>query len=161
MKASSTGRVIGNWATLTAVYQMLGRFLDTHDCGYILPGWSDLALETTRTLHEERASRIYIDIIQQLIASGRAAIEDVNRPREYPPHVPVIGYVLDGFAYIIPDIAYREVCKVQPVNFTLQAIGNQLREDGLLIAGAGNLSVQKRLNGQRVRVWQFTADILG
>ena len=85
----------------------------------------------------------------------------MNRPREHPPHVPVIGYVLDGFAYIIPDIAYREVCKVQPVNFTLQAIGNQLREDGLLIAGAGNLSVQKRLNGQRVRVWQFTADILG
>jgi len=69
--------------------------------------------------------------------------------------------VADGFTYIIPDIAFREVAKIQPINFTLQAIGNQLKEDGMLVPGPNNLSVQKRFQGQRVRVWQLPADILG
>ena len=161
MRANSTGRVIGNWAVLTTIYHMLDRFLDEHGCADILPGWRALVVETAQAMQEERASQLYVDIIQQLAASGRAIIEDPNHPREHPPSVPVIGYVADGFTYIIPDIAFREVAKIQPINFTLQAIGNQLKEDGMLVPGPNNLSIQKRFNGQRVRVWQLPAHILG
>lgn len=36
----------------------------------------------------------------------------------------------------------------------------QLREDGILIPGPNNLSIQKRVNGSRVRFWQLTGDFL-
>lgn len=159
VKPASTGRIIGNWAVLTTVYQMLGKFLDTRQSGLILPGWRDLAVETAKTMQDERASQLYIDIVQQLVASGRAVIDDPLRPEEHPAHVPVIGYLMDGFAYIIPDIAYREVVKVQPIQFTMQAIGNQLKEDGLLVAGNRNLSTQKRVNGRTVRLWRLKGEV--
>jgi hypothetical protein len=84
--------------------------------------------------------------------------DDMKNPREYPPGVTVVGYKDEGFVYLLPEIAHREVNRVQPLRFTVTAIGMQLREDGILIPGPNNLSTQKRVRGGRVRFWQLTSE---
>jgi len=156
---SNTGRVIQNWAVLVTVYQMLSRFLAEMDEEYLLPAWKDAIVESVRALRQERASEVFLDILGQLIAGGQAVIDDdMKNPREYPPGVTVVGYKDEGFVYLLPEIAHREVNRVQPLRFTVTAIGMQLREDGILIPGPNNLSTQKRVRGSRVRFWQLTAE---
>jgi hypothetical protein len=156
---SNTGRVIQNWAVLVTVYQMLSRFLAEMDKDYLLPAWKDAIVESVRTLRQERASEVFLDILGQLIAGGQAVIDDdMKNPREYPPGMTVVGYKDEGFVYLLPEIAHREVHRVQPLRFTVTAIGMQLKEDGLLIPGSNNLSTQKRVRGGRVRFWQLTAE---
>ncbi len=156
---SNTGRVIQNWAVLVTVYQMLSRFLSEMDKDYLIPAWRDAIVESVRTLRQERASEVFLDIMGQLIAGGQAVIDDdIKNPREYPPGVTVVGYKDEGFVYLLPEIAHREVNRVQPLRFTVTAIGMQLREDGILIPGPNNLSVQKRVRGGRVRFWQLTSE---
>lgn len=156
---SNTGRVIQNWAVLVTVYQMLSRFLAEMDEDYLPPAWKDAIVESVRTLRQERASEVFLDILGQLIAGGQAVIDDdMKNPYEYPPGVTVIGYKDEGFVYVLPEIAHREVNRVQPLRFTVTAIGMQLREDGILIPGPNNLSTQKRVRGGRVRFWQLTPE---
>ncbi len=157
---SNTGRVIQNWAVLVTVYQMLSRFLSEMDENYLPPAWKDAIVESVRTLRQERASEVFLDILGQLLAGGQVVIDDdMKNPREYPPGVTVIGYKDEGFVYLLPEIAHREVNRVQPLRFTVTAIGMQLREDGILIPGPNNLSTQKRVRGGRVRFWQLNAEI--
>jgi hypothetical protein len=156
---SNTGRVIQNWAVLVTVYQMLSRFLSEMDEDYLLPAWKDAIVESVRTLRQERASEVFLDILGQLLAGGQAVIDDdMKNPREYPPGVTVVGYKDEGFVYLLPEIAHREVNRVQPLRFTVTAIGMQLREDSILIPGPNNLSTQKRVRGSRVRFWQLTSE---
>ncbi len=156
---SNTGRVIQNWAVLVTVYQMLAKFLSEMSEDYLLPAWKDAIVESVRTLRQERASEVFINILGQIIAGGQAVIdEDMKNPREHPPGVTVIGYKDAGFVYLLPEIAHREVNRVQPLRFTVTAIGMQLREDGILIPGPNNISIQKRVKGSRVRFWQLKAD---
>ncbi len=156
---SNTGRVIQNWAVLVTVYQMLSRFLSEMDEDYLIPAWRDAIIESVRTLRQERASEVFLDILGQLIAGGQAVIDDdMKNPREYPPGVTVIGYKDEGFVYLLPEIAHREVNRVQPLRFTVTAIGMQLREDGILIPGPNNLSTQKRVRGGRVRFWKLISE---
>jgi len=158
-RQTNTGRMVQNWAVLVTVYQMLSRFLSEMDANYLLPAWQDAIVESVRTLRQERASEVFLDILGQLIAGGQAVIDDdMKNPREYPPGVTVIGYKDEGFVYLLPEIAHREVNRVQPLRFTVTAIGMQLREDGILIPGPNNLSVQKRVRGGRVRFWQLTCE---
>ncbi len=158
---SNTGRVIQNWAVLVTVYQVLSRFFAEMDENYLLPAWRDVIVESVRTLRQERASEVFLDILGQLIAGGQAVIDDdMKNPRVYPPGVTVVGYKDEGFVYLLPEIAHREVNRVQPLRFTVTAIGMQLREDGILVPGPNNLSTQKRVRGGRVRFWQLRADSL-
>jgi hypothetical protein len=161
-RQSNNDRVVKNWAVLVTVYQLLSKFLQEMDEDYLLPGWQDVIVDTIRTLRQERASEVFLDILGQLIAGGQAVIDDdMKIPREYPPGVTVVGYKDEGFVYLLPEIAHREVNRVQPLRFTVTAIGMQLREDGLLIPGPNNLSTQKRVRGGRVRFWQLTRESLG
>ncbi len=162
---ANTGRVIQNWAVLVTVYQLLAQFLSETDVDYVLPAWKDAVVQSVRTLRQERASEVFLDILGQLIAGGQAVIDDdMRNPREYPPGVTVIGYKEDGYVYLLPEmlpeIAYKEVNHLQILRFTVTSIGMQLREDGILIQGPNNLSIQKRVKGSRVRFWQLTGDFL-
>jgi hypothetical protein len=157
ISADAAKRVVTSWVVLNVVYQLLRQFLMTHDADDALPGWKHRAVESARAMQDERVSTLYLDLVLQIRASGRGAIPDLDRAEDAPPNVPILGYKQAGYVYLIPDVAYREVSRMHPLNFSVQAIGNQLKEDGLLMAGESNLSVQKRLNGARVRVWQFHA----
>ncbi len=161
-RQSNNDRVVKNWAVLVTVYQLLSKFLREMNDEYLLPEWQDVIVESVRTLRQERASEVFLDILGQLIAGGQAVIDDdMKNPREYPPGVTVVGYKDEGFVYLLPEIAHREVNRVQPLRFTVTAIGMQLKEDGLLIPGLNNLSTQKRVRGGRVRFWQLTCESLG
>lgn len=160
-RQANTGRMIGNWAVLLSVFQVLHNFLIERDADDALPLWRDAILETIRAVQEERAGRVFLDMLAQLIAGGQCVIDaDMRMPREYPSGVTVVGYQDDGFVYLLPDIALREVSRMQAVRFTTAAIGAQLREEGILIPGGSNLTVQKRVRGGRVRFWQLRADSL-
>lgn len=160
-RQANTGRMIGNWAVLASVIQLLHNFLIERDADDALPLWRDAIVETIRAVQEERAGRVFLDMLAQLIAGGQCVIDaDMRMPREYPSGVTVVGYQDDGFVYLLPDIALREVSRMQAVRFTTAAIGAQLREEGILIPGGSNLTVQKRVRGGRVRFWQLRADSL-
>lgn len=132
------------------------------DEDYLLPAWQAVIVESVRTLRQERASEVFLAILGQLIAGGQAALDDdMCNPREYLSGVTVVGYKHDGFVYLLPDVTLREVNKIQPLKFTTTAIGMQLQEDGLLIPGKSNLSVQKSVRGSVIRLWRLKFDILG
>jgi len=161
-RQSNNDRVVKNWAVLVAVYQLLSKFLSEMDEDYLLPAWQDVVVESVRTLRQERASEHFLNVLGQLIGSGQAVLDDdMRNPREYPPGVTVVGYRDDGFIYLLPDVALREVNKIQPLKFTAYAIGSQLREDGLLIPGKTNLSVQKSVRGSVIRLWRLKSEVLG
>jgi hypothetical protein len=161
-RQSNNDRVVKNWAVLVTVYQLLSKFLREMDDEYLLPGWQDVIVESVRTLRQERASEHFLNVLGQLIGSGQAVLDDdMRNPREYPPGTTVVGYRDEGFIYLLPDVALREVNKIQPLKFTAYAIGSQLREDGLLIPGKTNLSVQKSVRGSVVRLWRLKSEILG
>ena len=159
---SNTGRVIQNWAVLITVYQLLSRFFRSADADYLLPDWSDTLGDTVSRFRQERASEVFLDILSQLIAGGQAVIDaNMNNPSDYPSGVTVIGYRDGNYIYLLPEIARREVDRVQTLRFTTTAIGQQLREDGILVSGGNSLSVQKRGKWGRVRFWQLKSDFLG
>ncbi|MEO1165617.1 MAG: hypothetical protein AAFV98_17660 [Chloroflexota bacterium] len=157
-----TGRVTPNWAVLFSVYQLLRHFMTELDADDLLPTWQDTAIKSVRGLREERASEVFLDLLGQLIAGGQAVIDDnMRQPKEHPASVTVVGYRDESFIYLLPEITLREVNKLQPMHFTATAIGMQLKEDRLLLPSNINLSIQKRVNGARVRLWQLTAQSLG
>jgi len=161
-RQSNNDRVVKNCAVLVTVYQLLSKFLNEMDDSYSLPAWQDVIVESVRTLRQERASEHFLNVLGQLIAGGQAVIDDDMRsPREYQSGVTVVGYRDDGFVYLLPDVALREVNRVQPMKFSATAIGMQLKEDGLLIPGKTNLSVQKSVRGIVVRLWRLKSEILG
>jgi len=153
---SNTGRVIQNWAVLVTVYQLLSKFVQEMDEDYLLPTWQDVIVESVRSMRQERASEVFLDILGQLFAGGQVVFDDdMKNPHEYPSSVTVVGYKDDDAIYLLPEIAFKEVNKVQPLRFTATAIGMQLKEDGILIAGPNNLSTQKRVRNGRVRFWRL------
>ncbi len=159
---SNTGRVIQNWAVLVTVYQMLSRFLTEMDEDYLVPAWQDAIVESVRTLRQERASEMFLNVLGQLIGSGQCIIEPSLRSQgdPAPGHV-VAGYRDESFIYLLPDVALREVNKIQPLRFTAYAIGTQLKEDGLLLPGKTNLTVQRSVRGSVIRLWRLKGNVLG
>jgi len=160
---ANTGRIVQNWAVLVTVYQLLWIFLDEHDAADVLPGWQDVILETAQTVRQERASEVFLNSLSQLLASGEVLLDDdMKNPRAAAPGVTTVGYRDANFVYLLPEVAYREANRVQPLRFTVSAIGSQLREDGCLVTASGDphLAVQVRIRGNRTRVWRLRADIL-
>jgi hypothetical protein len=158
-KSEHHDRAVKNWAVLITVYQLLARFVQELDEDYLLPTWQDVIVENVRALREERASEVFLDLLGQLLAGGQAVIDDnMQQPHDYPSGVTVVGYRDDQYVYLLPEIAFKEVNKVQTIHFNTTAIGMQLKEDGILIPGPNNLSTQKRVRGGRVRFWQLTAE---
>ncbi|MCB9451479.1 MAG: DUF927 domain-containing protein [Anaerolineaceae bacterium] len=161
-KANVHDRAVKNWAVLVTVYQVLSNFIDEIDGDYLLPTWQDCIVETVRSLREERASEVFRNVLGQLIGSGQCLIEPSLRVQgETAPGHTVVGYRDESFLYLLPDVALREVNKVQPLSFSAHAIGSQLREDGLLLPGKTNLTVQKSVRGSVIRLWRLKPAVLG
>lgn len=163
-KAGSSGRVVQNWAVLVTVYQLLRQFLAEKDADHLLPAWEDNAEAMLRTVQVERAGHIFLDALSQLLASGEVMLAtDLRQPEEPRPGTTLIGYQSEGMVYLLPEVAYRAVTRVQPLKFTSAAIGAQLREEGVLNTNPNDahLGVQIRVRGARVRVWRLKGDSLG
>jgi hypothetical protein len=159
---ASTGRLIGNWAMLVTVYQLLSHFMDDVDGEYLLPAWQDSIIETVQIVREERASEVFLNVLGQLLASGEVMLaEDRQNPIEPPPGTTIIGYRDEQFIHLLPEVAYRAVNRVQTLKFTTGAIGSQLREDGWLITreGGRHLTVKISVRKAKVRMWRLKANV--
>ncbi|MCB9452394.1 MAG: DUF927 domain-containing protein [Anaerolineaceae bacterium] len=160
-RQANTGRMIGNWAVLVTVYQLLADFFAEMDEDYLLPAWQDTIFETVGRVQGERAGDGFIQALNELLASGEAVITPSRHPDEPRPGVTIIGYEEDSYIYLLPEIAYREAVRIRPLKFSAAAIGSQLREEGWLVPGssASHLTVQLRVRGRRVRVWRLKAAV--
>jgi hypothetical protein len=154
--------MIETWAVLSTVFQLLFEFLAERDADEVLPLWQDAIVETVKVVQQERAGRMFLDLLGQLLAGGQCIIEDdLRQPHDHAPGTIVLGYRDGGFAYLLPDIVLREINKTHPLKFSKLAIGNQLREDSVLIPGKDNLTVQRSVRGSVVRLWRIKAESLG
>lgn len=156
-----TGRMERNWGLLLTVYQLLGDFLTERGAADALPTWQDAILETVQLVQQERAGDVFIQALDQLLASGEADITPSRYPAEPKPGVTIVGYEDEHFVYLLPEIAYREVMRIQSLKFSTAAIGSQMKEDGWLIPGSSDnhLTMQIRVRGRRVRVWRLKAEL--
>jgi hypothetical protein len=163
-KAGSSGRVVQNWAVLVTVYQLIRQFLAEQDADDLLPTWEDNAESMLQSVQEERAGQLFLDTLSQLLASGEVMLAtDLRQPEEPRPGTTLIGYQSEGAVYLLPEVAYRAVTRVQPLKFTSAAVGAQLKEEGILTVNPNDthLGVQIRVRGARVRVWRLKGDSLG
>jgi hypothetical protein len=161
-RQANTGRMVQNWAVLATTYQMLRRFMMELDCDEMLPSWQDSIVETVKAVQQERAGQVFIDTLGQLLASGELMLaKDMREPEEPRPGTTIVGYLDERYVYLLADVAHRAVLRVQPLKFNTPAIGAQLKEDGWLIPGTSNLTVQRRIRGIPTRLWQLKADFLG
>jgi hypothetical protein len=161
-RQANTGRMVQNWAVLVTTYQMLRRFMVELNCDDALPSWQDSIVETVKAVQQERAGQVFIDTLGQLLASGELMLaRDMREPEEPRPGTTIVGYHDERYVYLLPDVAHRAVLRVQPLKFNTPAIGAQLKEDGWLIPGTNNLTVQRRIRGIPTRLWQLKADFLG
>jgi len=160
-RQAHTGRMVQNWAVLVTVYQLLSNFLHERDADLLLPSWQDAIFETVQLVQQERAGQVFIDTLEQLLASGEAVIVHTRTEEESKPGVTIIGYQDERFVYVLPEIAYREVTRVNALKFSAAAIGSQLKEDGWLVAGNSDshLTVQMRIRGRRTRVWRLKSEL--
>jgi len=85
---------------------------------------------------------------------------DMRQPEEARPGTTIVGYRDGQHALILPDVAVRAVLRIHPLKFNAVAIGAQLQEDGWLISGTNNLTVQRRVRGIPTRFWQLKADFM-
>ena len=132
------------------------------DADYVLPSWQDVILETVQTVCQERASQVFLDLLGQLLAGGQVMLDDdMRNPREPAPGTAKVGYRDSEYVYLLPEITYKEISKVQPLRFTTTAIGAQFKEDGLLLPGTKNITIQRRVKGNTTRFWRLKLDILG
>jgi len=136
--------LVGNWAVLVTVYQLLSRFVNEIDGDYMLPPWQDSIVETVQIVREERASEVFLNVLGQLLASGEAMLaENRQHPIEPPPGTTIVGYRDEQFIHLLPEIAYRAVNKVHALKFPVGAIGSVLKEEGWLLThdGGCNLTI--------------------
>jgi hypothetical protein len=160
-RQANTGRMVQNWAVLVTTYQMLRLFMVDLDCDDVLPSWQDSIVETVKAVQQERAGQVFIDTLGQLLASGELMLaKDMREPEEPRPGTTIVGYLDEHYVYLLPDVAHRAVLRVQPLKFNTPAIGAQLKEDGWLIPGTNNLTIQRRIRGIPTRLWQLKADFL-
>ncbi len=114
-RQANTGRMVQNWAVLVTTYQMLRKFMAEHDCDDRLPRWQDSIVETVKGVQQERAGQIFIDTLTQLLASGELMLaRDMREPEEPRPGTTIVGYLDEGFVYLLPDVAHRAVCGYNP-----------------------------------------------
>jgi hypothetical protein len=160
---ANTGRIIMNWAVLVTVYRLLRRFLEERNSDEVLPSWQDALVETARAVRQERASELFLDVLGQLLANGQVMLaSDPRNPEEPRPGCVMVGCHAGQYIYLMPDLAYREVNRVQPLKFTAAAIGAQLRDEGWLVPNEEDqhLAVRVRLRGIRTRMWRLKAQVL-
>lgn len=164
-KQANTGRMIQNWAVLGVSYYVAKKFLAEHQRKEVLPDWSDSLLESIQTVQAERAGTIFLDVLTQLIDSGKAHLDNDLKMDSItsPGQVRVGWWPKDdrSFVYLIPDVAYGVVNVLVEMSFSKQAIAGQLAEDRILIAGTEDrYTTRIRIDNRQTRVWKLKADFL-
>lgn len=161
IQPTTVGRLVQNWAVLVTTYRLIRMFMLERDADGALPAWCDTILDGAQAMRQERAGLLFLDGLQQLLASGELMLaSDMRQPEEARPGTTIVGYRDGQHALILPDVAYRAVVRIHPLKFNTAAIGSQLHEDDWLIPGTNSLTVQRRVRGIPTRFWQLKADFI-
>lgn len=124
----------------------------------------------TDVMAEEKPTKIFIDIISESLASGRAWLRDIQDPNSKAPgpNIPNIGWKDQEYYYLLPQMAYSLAVQMSraggtefPLNKT--ALWKQLAADGMIDArGRGeSWTKQKWLDGKNQRVIWLRRGALG
>lgn len=160
-RRANSGRMIQNWAVLVTVYRLLRQFLEAQGAEEALPPWQDAIVQTVQAVQQERAGQVFMDTLGQLLASGQVMFAtDMRHPETPPPGTTLIGYLEGEYLYLLPDVTYLAVNRVQALKFSATAISAQLKEEGWLIPGTNTVTVQRRIQGITTRFWQLRVSCL-
>ncbi len=157
-------------ACLLMAYQMLLSYardadvITTQEAGDMLVHGlrvlTTISGDQSRTMEEEKPSKIFLDTVGEALISGRAWVRDLQDPAEkvQPPTVRMIGWKDAENYYLLPKLAYGiavQISREGGSEFPLNpgALWKQLRTEGKLAPGAPKeLTRQKRLDGRNQRV---------
>ena len=101
----------------------------------------------TREMESEKPTRIFLNVLVQLLRSRQAGVRDLTmeEPKDPGGLTKMIGYRDREYYYLLPDVAHSLVaalCRTQGVEFpvSLKALYKHLRTDGILppFAGSGD-----------------------
>jgi hypothetical protein len=132
-------------------------------------GWDifmELAQEHGKVLREERPSKVFLNAIQEALASGRAYLAD--REGGFGDHCSgeKIGWKDQDGIYLLPDVAFGLVSKLLQhrggLSLTDRALREMLAKDGLLLRKDRNRQTSMfRCEGKSIRVLWLRPDALG
>ena len=134
-------------------------------------GWDvfmDLAQEHGRVLREERPTKIFLQAIQEALASGRAFLADRETGHSVMGGMGTekIGWRDDAGIYLLPTTAYGLVSRLLQhrggLTLTERALRAMLWEDGIILKKAEDRHTHKvRCEGKPVHVLWLRPDALG
>ena len=116
----------------------------------------------TREMESEKPTRIFLDMMTQLLRSNQAGVRDLTLPdsREPGGACKMVGYRDSEYYYLLPDVAHglvAQLSRLQGVEFpvSLKALYKHLRTDGILppISGSGDTYTRmKWVDGKATRL---------
>jgi hypothetical protein len=178
-QATNPGRIASNTAALAIAWQTFGTFLEQQ--GYWrcerVHAWlalckqhlTRLAILQGGLVTEERASRLFLQAVRSLVASGRAVLQNLEaETQEMTTAQVLIGAFDRNGTYLMTPTVYDLVCEYkrkagQTVSFSQRALAQMLEQDGLLVAtdaDGRHKAVLRYINGQRVRCWHLPPNML-
>ena len=122
----------------------------------------DAAKAQAKSMQSEKPTRIFLDMMGQLLSSKTVMLKDLSaeKVRDPFPNEHMVGYMDADYYYLLPDLAFSAVsklCREQGVEFPVspKALMKHLRTDGVL-KGLGSDSDSatraKRIDGKLKRV---------
>ncbi len=179
-QSTNLGRIASNTTALAVAWHTFGAFLEQQ--GYWraerVRAWlslctehlSRLALAQGTLVTEERASFVFLQAVRNLVASGRAVIQDLEaESQEITTAQVLIGGVDRTGSYLMTPTTYDLVCEYkrragQIVPWSQRALVQMFEQDGLLVStdsDGRHKAVLHPINGQRVRCWHLPVHVFG
>lgn len=145
--------------------------MDTDECQAMLENaWAVIAensAKQARDMENERPTKIYFDILGELISSGGAWVMPISEAESKGASRPgMIGYRDLNTYYLLPKLAYAAVQKVCEQNggifpLTEKMLTKQLREDGYILFGTADSATRpKIIAGKAMRLLWFPASMI-
>ena len=96
--------------------------------------------QQARSMDDEKPTRIFLDSMVELLASGSIMMKDLTGAEEAKgkkPGVDMVGYYDNDYYYLLPKVAFgcvSKLCREQGTEFpvSLKALYKHLRTDGIL-----------------------------
>ena len=164
--------ILIGYAMMLNYFRDLGLF-DTKTAGKMLAHAREKLMDTSkkqaRDMESEKPTRIFLDSLEELLASKQVALKDLTeQPRtddkgnvipakDPPPNERMIGYMDADYYYLLPGVAFgavQKLCREQGQEFpvSLKALYKHLRTDGILTGAKDNPVHVKRIGEKTVRL---------
>ncbi len=174
--------ILIGYAMMLNYFRDLGLF-DTRTAGKMLAHAREKLMDTSkkqaRDMESEKPTRIFLDSLEELLASKQVALKDLTeQPRtddkgnvipakDPPPNERMIGYMDADYYYLLPGVAFgavQKLCREQGQEFpvSLKALYKHLRTDGILTGAKDSPVRVKRIgNGTKRLLWIPSRELNG